>query len=250
MRVKGYLYKNGSCFTRNNDLAFQADRIEGVMLMNDMTLAQLKQSIRDRLKMGRCEEICNVTYRMPITMCPMRFGELNLCDDYSVGMMFECFRDNATKLIGLELLVQMLSTSIVEFDLNVSQVIDEGGSSMVVACTQALEHFTIEPTNINSAIFEASMFREAGPANVIAELNLWVYTNSGWFSPPQHPRFIVREIERVEAPSFCGYCVFVRDGSSFAVCCHVRRWRELRCEPPCAWTVRASPFASMGRASL
>ncbi|KAF7826557.1 hypothetical protein G2W53_017721 [Senna tora] len=75
--------------------------------------------------MERGEEICNVTYRMPMTLCPFRFGELNLCDDYSVGMMFECFSDNATKLNGVELLVQTMSTSIVELDLNVSQVIDE-----------------------------------------------------------------------------------------------------------------------------
>ncbi|KAF7841618.1 uncharacterized protein G2W53_003916 [Senna tora] len=110
-----------------------------------MTLVQLKQSIRDRLKMGRGEEICNVTYRMPMTLCPLRFGELNLCDDYSVAMIFESSRDNATNLNGVELLVQTVSTSIVEFDLNVPQVIDEGGPPILVASSQAFEHFTIEP---------------------------------------------------------------------------------------------------------
>ncbi|KAF7806398.1 serine/threonine-protein phosphatase 7 long form-like protein [Senna tora] len=133
MRVRGFLYKNGSCLSGNDGLSFQADRVEGVMLTDDMTLAQLKESIRGRLRMGRGEEICNVTYRMPMTLCPLRFGELNLCDDYSVAMMFENFRDNATNLNGVELLVQTVSSSIVEFDLNVSPVIDEGGSAMVVA---------------------------------------------------------------------------------------------------------------------
>ncbi|KAF7844523.1 uncharacterized protein G2W53_001428 [Senna tora] len=120
MRVREFLYKNGSCLSGNDGLSFQADRVEGVMLTDDMTLAQLKENIRGRLKMGRGEEICNVTYRMPMTLCPLRFGELNLCDDYSVAMMFE----------------------------------NEGGPSMVVACTQAFENFTIEPTNIDSAIIE------------------------------------------------------------------------------------------------
>ncbi|KAF7841330.1 uncharacterized protein G2W53_003628 [Senna tora] len=101
MRVRGFLYKNGSCLSDNDGLSFQADRVEGVMLTDDMTLAQLKQSIRARLKMGRVA----VTYGF-------------------------------------------------NFDLNVSQVIDEGGPSMVVACTQAFENFTIEPTNIDSAITE------------------------------------------------------------------------------------------------
>ncbi|KAF7814557.1 serine/threonine-protein phosphatase 7 long form-like protein [Senna tora] len=154
MRVRGFLYKNGSCLSGNDGLSFQADRVEGVMLTDDMTLAQLKESIRGRLRMGRGEEICNVTYRMPMTLCPLRFGELNLCDDYSVAMMFENFRDNATNLNGVELLVQTVSSSIVEFDLNVSPVIDEGGSATVVACTQALANFTIEATNIDSAIIE------------------------------------------------------------------------------------------------
>ncbi|KAF7815608.1 serine/threonine-protein phosphatase 7 long form-like protein [Senna tora] len=154
MRVRGFLYKNGSCLSSNDGLSFQADRVEGVMLTDDMTLAQLKESIRGRLRMGRGEEICNVTYRMPMTLCPLRFGELNLCDDYSVAMMFENFRDNATNLNGVELLVQTVSSSIVEFDLNVSPVIDEGGSATVVACTQALVNFTIEATNIDSAIIE------------------------------------------------------------------------------------------------
>ncbi|KAF7801635.1 uncharacterized protein G2W53_040746 [Senna tora] len=58
MRVRKFLYKNGSCLIENDDLALQADRVEGVMLTNNMTLAQLKQSIRDTLKMGRGEEIC------------------------------------------------------------------------------------------------------------------------------------------------------------------------------------------------
>ncbi|KAF7806811.1 serine/threonine-protein phosphatase 7 long form-like protein [Senna tora] len=154
MRVRGFLYKNESCLSGNDGLSFQADRVEGVMLTDDMTLAQLKESIRGRLRMGRGEEICNVTYRMPMTLCPLRFGELNLCDDYSVAMMFESFRDNATNLNGVELLVQTVSSSIVEFDLNVSPVIDEGGSATVVACTQALANFTIEATNIDSAIIE------------------------------------------------------------------------------------------------
>ncbi|KAF7827072.1 uncharacterized protein G2W53_018236 [Senna tora] len=151
---RGFLYKNGSCLSGNDGLSFQADRVEGVMLTDDMTLAQLKESIRGRLRMGRGEEICNVTYRMPMTLCPLRFGVLNLCDDYSVAMMFENFRDNATNLNGVELLVQTVSSSIVEFDLNVSPVIDEGGSATVVACTQALANFTIGATNIDSAIIE------------------------------------------------------------------------------------------------
>ncbi|KAF7824150.1 uncharacterized protein G2W53_022294 [Senna tora] len=154
MRVRGFLYKNGSCLSGNDGLSFQANRVEGVMLTDDMTLAQLKESIRSRLRMGRSEEICNVTYQMPMTLCPLRFRELNLRDDYSVAMMFESFRDNATNLNGVELLVQTVSTLTVEFDLNVSQVIDEGGLAMVVACTQAFENFTIEPTNIDSAIIE------------------------------------------------------------------------------------------------
>ncbi|KAF7843750.1 serine/threonine-protein phosphatase 7 long form-like protein [Senna tora] len=154
MRVRGFLYKNGSCLSGNDGLSFQVDRVEGVMLTDDMTLAQLKESIRGRLRMGRGEEICNVTYRMPMTLCPLRFGELNLCDDYFVAMMFESFRDNATNLNGVELLVQTVSSSIVEFDLNVSLVIDEGGSATVVACTQALANFTIEATNLDSAIIE------------------------------------------------------------------------------------------------
>ncbi|KAF7802678.1 uncharacterized protein G2W53_041789 [Senna tora] len=130
MRVRGFLYKNGSCLSGNDGLSFQADRVEGFMLTDDMTLAQLKESIRGRLRMGRGEEICNVTYRMPMTL------------------------DNATNLNGVELLVQTVSSSIVEFDLNVSPVIDEGGSATVVACTQALANFTIEATNIDSAIIE------------------------------------------------------------------------------------------------
>ncbi|KAF7803406.1 serine/threonine-protein phosphatase 7 long form-like protein [Senna tora] len=154
MRVRGFLYKNGSCLSGNDGLSFQADRVEGVMLTDDMTLAQFKENIRGRLRMGRGEEICNVTYRMPMTLCPLRFGELNLCDDYSVAMMFENFRDNATNLNVVELLVQTVSSSIVEFHLNVSPAIDEGGSATVVACTQALANFTIEATNIDSAIIE------------------------------------------------------------------------------------------------
>ncbi|KAF7810553.1 uncharacterized protein G2W53_037296 [Senna tora] len=143
MRVRRFLYKNGSCLFGNDGLAFQADRIEEVMLMDDMTLAQLKQNIRDRLKMGRGEEICNVTYRMPMALCPLRFGELNLCDHYSVAIMFECFRDNTTNLNGVELLVQTVLTSIAEFDLNVSQVIDEGGPSMVDSAI-----IEVPPTNV------------------------------------------------------------------------------------------------------
>ncbi|KAF7801212.1 uncharacterized protein G2W53_044657 [Senna tora] len=88
--------------------SFQADRVEGVMLTDDMTLAQLKESIRGTMQ----------------------------------------------NLNGVELLVQTVSSSIVEFDLNVSPVIDEGGSATVVACTQALANFTIEATNIDSAIIE------------------------------------------------------------------------------------------------
>ncbi|KAF7811878.1 uncharacterized protein G2W53_032854 [Senna tora] len=157
MRVRGFLYKNGSCLSGNDELSFQADRVEGIMLTEDMALAQLKESIRGRLRMDRGEEICNVTYQMPMTLCPLRFGELNLCDDYSVAMTFENFRDNATNLNGVELLVQTVSTSIVEFDLNVSQEINEGGPATVVACTQALENFTIEATNIDSAIIEVPL---------------------------------------------------------------------------------------------
>ncbi|KAF7813805.1 serine/threonine-protein phosphatase 7 long form-like protein [Senna tora] len=121
MRVRGFLYKNGSCLSGNDGLSFQADRVEGVMLTDDMTLAQLKESIRGRLRMGRGEEICN---------------------------------GQCQNLNGVELLVQTVSSSIVEFDLNVSPVIDEGGSATVVACTQALANFTIEATNIDSAIIE------------------------------------------------------------------------------------------------
>ncbi|KAF7835764.1 serine/threonine-protein phosphatase 7 long form-like protein [Senna tora] len=52
MRVRGFLYKNGSCLSGNDGLSFQADRVERVMLTDDMTLAQLKESIRGEVGGG------------------------------------------------------------------------------------------------------------------------------------------------------------------------------------------------------
>ncbi|KAF7812599.1 uncharacterized protein G2W53_033575 [Senna tora] len=36
MRVRRFLYKNGSHFTRNDGLAFQADRVEGVNSLTEI----------------------------------------------------------------------------------------------------------------------------------------------------------------------------------------------------------------------
>lgn len=114
--VKAIIYNNGRIENGDNGVTFVCLRPKLIIFEENINLDELKQVIKNELRLCSDQIVSEIIYRLPLCFTPLQYGSLYLENETHLRFMIDTYRQYVEKMNLIELYVYTVSG----LDLNMS----------------------------------------------------------------------------------------------------------------------------------